>query len=136
MLEDELANRIPGYRIADCSPGDKETILSLVNEASGERFAIDALRIEQLVGGADHLGKSISERLTLHAAGMSVDGVRKLTSGSPNGALQPAGDRALPSPTASHAAYRTTATSARHPTQDREAAEASPPTGGKNGNPD
>lgn len=78
MLEDELAGSIPGYRIAATLHQGSGTLVALVNEASGERFTIDALRIEQLAGGSGSLGKRIHEDLTLLAAGMPVEGVRKV----------------------------------------------------------
>ncbi|WJN61751.1 hypothetical protein [Pseudomonas sp. SO81] len=54
-------------------------MLSLANEATGERYAIDALRLDQLAGlEPASVGKRISEDLTLLAAGMSVEGVRKV----------------------------------------------------------
>lgn len=78
MLEDELAGSIPGYRIAGTAQECGGTIVSLINEATGERFTIDALRIEKCAGGTSSLGKQIHQGLTLLAAGMSVEGVRKV----------------------------------------------------------
>lgn len=78
MQLDELSGSVPGYRIAGMTQEMGATIVSLVNEASGERYAFDALRIEQLAGAAGGLGKRIHEDLTLLAAGMPVEGARKV----------------------------------------------------------
>lgn len=75
----ELSGTIPGYRVTGAEETHGRKVLSLVNEATGERFAIDALRLDQLSGlEPASMGKRISEDLTLLAAGMSVDGVRKV----------------------------------------------------------
>jgi hypothetical protein len=80
MLVHELSGSIPGYRVIGAGEeGQGRSVLSLANEATGERFAIDALRLDQLAGlEPASVGKRISEDLALLAAGMPVEGVRKV----------------------------------------------------------
>ncbi|WP_137972155.1 hypothetical protein [Pseudomonas sp. F(2018)] len=88
MLVHELSGSIPGYRVIGAGDeGQGRSVLSLANEATGERFAIDAVRLDQLAGlEPASVGKRISEDLTLLAAGMSVEGVRKIERRSNEGA--------------------------------------------------
>jgi hypothetical protein len=80
MLLHELSGSIPGYRVIGAGEeGEGRRVLSLANEATGERYAIDALRLDQLAGlEPASVGKRLAEDLTLLAAGMSVEGVRKV----------------------------------------------------------
>lgn len=79
MRLDEFTEDVPGYRITGILDFQGRAILTLVNEASGDRFAIDALRLEQLLAAAPGLaGKRLSEDLAVFAAGMLVEGIGRL----------------------------------------------------------
>lgn len=79
MRADELAGNVPGYRVTGISDLGGRTVLALVNEASGERFVIDAVRLDQLTEtGPQSLGKRISEDLAVFTAGLALEGVRRV----------------------------------------------------------
>lgn len=72
----DFSHAIPGYRL-DCACAlDGMTTLTVLNEVTGERFAVEGLSVEQLA--TPQLCKQIAENLTVHVAGFPVAGIIRL----------------------------------------------------------